>query len=122
MQNLDLACYSSAMKLIDSLPTNEKDKGKKILSITQKALGVLQEDGVYAFTIYLKSLKDEIADHIGTESRNLLNQVFNIPCSKLEEIIMSKDFNLEKLLLTKGLLEKMLTYARYNAKGLSNDK
>jgi hypothetical protein len=93
-----------------------------------KALGVLQEDGIYACALFLKSRtgdEKKRADVVMDEMLNLLDGLgfgWGKPSStKAEDILrhisdrVTGD-NLERLLLAKETLEQMLIYARYGAK------
>jgi len=90
---------------------------KNLFNIITKSLGVLQENGVFAFYVYLKSEKEKT---IEKETINLLNKVFdkNMNC-KLKDI---REFtnNINTLLFAKSLIEKTLIYARYQAKSMSD--
>ena len=50
--NLDKLCFEYGTQMY--VEGNEKNE-----NVIQKSLGVLQEDGVFAFYLYLKSIKKE---------------------------------------------------------------
>lgn len=91
-----------------------------------KVLGVLQENGVYAFYLYALSLKEK-AKAIVNQSSKLLkahdlignNEVtsFNV-----KDIIAPLTNNIDNLFFAKELLERMLVYARYHAKALGGSE
>lgn len=93
-----------------------------------KALGVLQEDGVYACFLYLLAKEKENGKVVVDKMLNLLGDgddglKFNWgrPNSSKPEDILSHltekvTVNLERLLLAKETLEQMLIYARYGVK------
>lgn len=120
--NLDRECFSFSMKIVEALTNIEDEKerekeAKNLFNIITKSLGVLQEDGVFAFYVYLKSEKEKT---IEKETINLLNKVFdkNMNCT-LENIKeITNDIN--TLLFAKSLIEKTLIYARYQAKSMSD--
>lgn len=92
-----------------------------------KALGVLQEDGVYACFLYLLAREKENGPVVVDEMLNLLDQLGfgwgkpadHSPEKVLAHITEKVTVNLERLLLVKETLEQMLIYARYGAKARS---
>jgi hypothetical protein len=104
MKNLDAMINSSSFSLA-------KEIGKKSKEL-EKAMGVLANDGVYAFIIFCKSrgiwpkLKEQIEK---------LQNKFPESMRDLEKSII-KDHPLSDLLFVKEILEKMLTYTRYHLK------
>lgn len=103
-------------------------KAADVDNTVTKALGVLQEDGIYACALFLKSRtgdEKKRADLVMDEMLNLLDGLgfgWGQPSStKAEDILrhisdkVTGD-NLERLLLAKETLEQMLIYARYGAK------
>jgi len=111
-----------------------------------KSLGVLQEDGVYAFFLYQNSrAKKEKKDHQAqgesgvaralSAAAHALLQAAEIPAFKgaFTDIANSLQAirgdntstgladDLDSLLLAKRLLEQALIYARYHAKGLEGE-
>jgi hypothetical protein len=95
-----------------------------------KALGILVEDGPFAYFIWLKSQDKEphqamlIQTAIILEKLNLIENILpeeNIK-SKLEEAFLEKiSTDLTKTLFVKTILEKMLIYARYKAKAMQHE-
>jgi len=124
---LDLKCAEYGDKIIKEI--NKPKEKNKIESFITKSLGVLQEDGVYAFAIYTKSKSGNegtekiTAKHIHNNACALLKdesiKIIYSNCSSFTESIL-KDLasNLDSLLLAKELLERTLVYARYHAKAL----
>lgn len=116
MINLDYLCAK----------TGQEIGGKTDRSILQKALGVLNEDGVYAMFLWLedkdknKKVREKLTLMLNEESiRNHLfcdsskfSEDFKGFCEKLIEV--AKD--IDKLLFLKMVLERTLTYALYHAK------
>ncbi len=94
-----------------------------------KALGVLQENGVYACFLYLLAKEKDNGKVVISEMLNLLeNLPFNrdkpenhSPEKVLEYINGTVTTDLERLLLSKETLEQMLIYARYGAKACSKE-
>jgi hypothetical protein len=93
----------------------EKILQKKEESVIEKALGVLNSDGVYAYYVYIKSkgvdniLLDEISDLMKYTDTKLTNKNY-------KEYFEELSNNLYDLLFFKGILEQTLTYARYHLK------
>lgn len=140
--NLDRLAAQHAQNIIRRLVDEDKDgkdrtdsKGiKKAASSADntvtKALGVLQENGVYACFLYLKAKEKENGDVVIEEMLNLLDELgfgWGKPKDKngrvdtraeavLKHVAEKVTDNLERLLLAKETLEKMLIYARYGAK------
>lgn len=107
----------------------EKKKTKQQLTTdidntVTKALGVLQENGVYACFLYLLAKEKENGRVVVDEMLNLLaglgfdwtKPTDNNPASVLSHISSKVTVDLERLLLAKETLEQMLIYARYGAK------
>ena len=120
MLNLDYKCVECAQKI-------SKIQDSNLENNLRKALGVLQEDGVYAMFLWLeekdksKTIRKELTELIneGEIKKYFLNdsESFNIEdfdkfCEKLREI--AKD--IDKLFFMKKLLARTLTYALYHAK------
>ena len=96
----------------------------------RKALGVLQEDGVYAMFLWLEKnasgVREELVEFFNKEDEKTyvklsnyflethksFNQDFDGFCNNLQTV--AKD--IAKLLFMKKLLERTLTYALYHAK------
>jgi hypothetical protein len=121
------------------------DAAKKSENTVTKALGVLQENGVYACFLYLLAKEKDNGKSVVAEMLDLLEKLDfgwkkpNIGCDwpmsneqvdirseillknlrpeiVLKHITDNVTQNLERLLLTKEILEQMLIYARYGAK------
>jgi len=118
--NLDYLAAKCAQTIIQK--TKDK-KASDIENTITKALGVLQEDGVYACFLYLLAREKENGAVVVGEMLNLLSSLpfgWQKPTSNSNEILrfineqVTKD--LERLLLAREVLEQMLIYARYGAK------
>lgn len=122
--NLDRLAAQHAQAVIRR--TGDKEPGNVDNTIT-KALGVLQENGVYACFLYLKAKEKGNGDIVVDEMLNLLVGLgfdWGKPASNnaedvLKHITEKVTVNLERLLLAKETLEQMLIYARYGAKARS---
>ncbi len=124
MKNLDWMAADSAQAVIRD--TAKSDSGD-VDNLVTKALGVLQENGVFAFMLFLCSRKRENELPIAeTVRKRLLAQTpevgvkaqFN-PDDKqacLSFLTTHVCNDLDALLLVKQLWEQTLIYARYGAK------
>lgn len=124
---LDMICAEYGNKIVAEI--HAPGEKNKIESVIIKSLGVLQEDGVYAFALYTKSKSGE--DSTEKRATRLLFEK-SYEFLKDERIAMltgdTSDFlehirteladNLDRLLFAKELIERTLVYARYHAKAL----
>jgi hypothetical protein len=110
------------------------EKASDVDNTATKALGILQENGIYACALFLKSrpkAEKDRADAVMAEMLNLLDGLgfgWGQPRSgQVEDVLrhlsdkVTSD-NLERLLLAKETLEQMLIYARYGAKARSAEE
>ena len=119
--NLDRLAAQHAQALIGR---TKGEKAKDVDNVATKALGVLQENGVYACFLYLKAKEEGIGDTLVEEMLKLLDSLgfdWGLPSSYqagdvLHHITEHVTVQLEPLLLAKETLEQMLIYARYGAK------
>lgn len=119
MINLDYICAKIGQNLVEE--TKDIKTKERIL---RKALGVLQEDGVYAMFLWLENEDSEIRKKLNSllnenkiKSKLLSDSTsfpddFKVFCVQLQEV--AKD--IDKLLFLKKILERTLTYALYHAK------
>jgi len=122
--NLDRLAAQHAQAIIKH--TADK-KASDVDNTVTKALGVLQENGVYACFLYLLAKEKENGDVVVEEMLNLLAGLgfgWGKPNdSGAEEVLRhisdKVTVDLERLLLAKETLEQMLIYARYGAKARS---
>lgn len=135
--NLDRLAAQHAQAVI----TDTKDrKSSDVENTITKALGILQEDGVYACFLYLlakeqaskedkKKNKKSAGEFLVKHMLCLLDSLEigwgKLTSDKAEDILSyliqndkkdNEKISLEQLLLTKETLEQMLIYARYGAK------
>lgn len=117
--NLDAIINNIGYQIVEKIKEKGKEKTKYKNEI-DKSLGVLSNDGVYAYFVYVRSKKVDdiflnkikpISKFIGTDNtEKALNQEF---FEKLSE-------NLSDLLFFREILEKILIYARYHAKAMGD--
>jgi hypothetical protein len=123
MRNLDTLAARTAQQIIadtDHFGTIEVD------NLATKALGVLQENGVYAATLYLYSRTGrdkEIAPHVRAELLNLAAEEIVSQAAPADHAGETLRFvtdqianDLDTLLLVRQVWEQTLIYVRYGAK------
>ena len=116
MLNLDYKCMEYGQNISKNGDVNT----------LRKALGVLQEDGVYAMFLWLEDKDEgknirktltkllnesEIKKYLLNNSRNF-SENFGDFCERLREVVQ----DIDKLLFVKKILERTLVYALYHAK------
>lgn len=129
MEILDMKCAEYGNKIVEEI--GDASEKNKIESMITKALGVLQEDGVYAFALYTKSksgdggVEKRTARIVHEKACNLLkdDKINLLPGSGnnfLDDLRSHLATDIDKLFLAKELLERTLVYARYHAKALDS--
>ncbi len=129
--NLDRLAAKKAQAVIAN---TKNQKASDVENTVTKALGVLQEDGVYACFLYLLAKEKDSGKAVVEGMLDLLEELefgwkkpMNNGKIDLRPEIVLKHItdnatnnnvtqNLERLLLAKETLEQMLIYARYGAK------
>ena len=119
MLNLDYRCMEYGQKI-------GKVRDSNLENNLRKALGVLQEDGVYAMFLWLENKdkkkdirkiligllnESEIKKYLLSNSSNFSENFIEF-CKYLQEVAR----DIDKLLFMKKLLERTLIYALYHAK------
>jgi hypothetical protein len=126
VKNLDLLAAQAAQEIITN---TTKQKASEVDNLVTKALGVLQENGVYAAVLYLYSRTSTADNAIAEKAREkLLSLTSELGLSKpvstrasdaLKFLTDNICNDLDRLLLVKQLWEQTLIYARYGAKARS---
>jgi len=122
--NLDYLAAKYAQTIIQQ---TQNKKASDIENTITKALGVLQEDGVYACFLYLLARDKENGAVVVDEMLNLLSDLpfswKKPPTNNQSDAAIVLGFiseqvtkDLERLLVAREALEQMLIYARYGAK------
>jgi len=101
-----------------SFKLSEKIKQSKKENEFEKAIGVLANDGVYAFYVFCnyKKLWGDISEVLSKLNEFLPQNPGNID----KEYMQALSNNLSDLLFVKEILEKMLTYTRYHLKAMGD--
>lgn len=137
-KNLDRLCAQFGYDMAQAVNT-KFSKPTDTENLITKALGILQEDGVYAFFLYLASqVKSNDENNKRSQAaRALANRAVGFLSHDWLKLLQNSDgkdaykkamediraeqglaSNLDQLLLAKRLLEQALIYARYHAKAL----
>ena len=126
--NLDLYAAEVAQSIIEAISRSKPQDAENLIT---KALGVLQENGVYACALYLyaaRSNDQETAEKVRNRLLQMTEKLVLPPDNKMErkEVRDWKEglkfvtgnicSDLDKLLLVRQLWEQTLIYARYGAK------
>jgi hypothetical protein len=110
VQNLDAACAKLGAKLASS---GNKDTENSIT----KALGVLEEQGVYALFLYLHAREKHWGQSTSNELATFLRQHALLGQNgDVFGALQALAGDLDKLLFARDLLHHALVYARYHAK------
>jgi len=122
--NLDQLCAEYGYRLAEKVSKADGFNAKKGEILITKALGVLQEQGLYAFVLFCESRAD--GEKAGAERiENLAKELL-----KESNLINDGDFlnelrkdnglltRLDDLMLAIQVLEKSLIYARFHAKAM----
>lgn len=119
-ENLDIACAQAGKKIAEK---SSKGLEKALID----ALAVLEEQGVYALFLFLRTRSKEGKEIIEPEIRKFLETTpkqspllsdSSDLCDPLE--CMSED--LDRLLLTRDLIRQTLVYACYHARMQQGDQ
>jgi len=122
--NLDRLCAEYGYKFAENVSRADGFNAKKAEVLITKALGVLQEQGLYAFVLFCESrLSGERAgaEEIETLAKKLLKELeFINDGDFLDELRKDGGLltRLDDLMLAIQVLEKSLIYARFHAKAM----
>jgi len=122
MTNIDKICAEFAHKIANEISQSFNNDPKKAENLINKALGVIQEQGLYAFVLFCMSRGE--AEKDGAEKLKILtgellkDELKLIGNGDILNEIINLSANLDSLMLSIQVLEKTLIYARYHAKAL----
>jgi len=122
--NLDQLCAEYGCRFAEDVSKAEDFDAKKAEVLITKALGVLQEQGLYAFVLFCESRSSGEragAEKIETLAKELLKKLNLINDGDfLDELRKDGGLltRLDDLMLAIQVLEKSLIYARFHAKAL----
>ncbi len=131
MKNLDILAAQAAQQIIADTE-HQGLKATDVENLATKALGVLQENGVYAATLFLYSRSSKEAEIAPYVRKRLLElaakEVVKKPApsdSAQDTLKFVTDHiaeELDTLLLVKQVWEQTLIYVRYGAKARGAEK
>jgi len=122
-QNIEALTSKISFEIIKEIKNREKNKKKKYLNLIDKSLGVLTNNGVYAYYVYIISQQDRNITNIFLDNlQKIFNLVGQYDANDKQNYFQSVSEDITKLLFLKQLLEKVLIYARYHAKALEGGK
>ncbi len=118
VKNLDALINEIGFNIVEKIRTKGKEQ-TKYKNFIDKVLGVLSNDGVYAYWVYCKANK--IDDVFIDELKDLMKLVSNdINDNDKEQFFQNLSTNIHQLLFFKDMVEKALIYARYHAKAMGD--
>ncbi len=126
--NLDQLCAEYGYRFAENVSVADGFNAKKAEVLITKALGVLQEQGLYAFALFCKSRSSGEragAEEIEVLAKELLKKLNLINDGDLLEELRKDDGLLTKLdylMLAIQVLEKSLIYARFHAKSMKESQ
>lgn len=120
--NLDQLCAKHGWQMAKKVHDAIKKQAENHIT---KSLGVLQENGIYAFFLYQASRGSKEkpgAEKLTEQARAFLEEAgitaFQGAADPLKSVREGLAADLDQLLLAKRLLEQALIYARYHVKAL----
>ncbi|QTA38173.1 hypothetical protein JYK00_01130 [Thermosipho ferrireducens] len=122
MENLEYKINEVAWKIVEKI----KEDKKKYKNEIDKALGVLTNNGVYAYWVYCKSkgiekvFIEEVRELMKYTSVNLKDENGKNKNEEYEKYFRELSKSLKDLLFFKEILEKTLILVRYHAKALED--
>lgn len=133
--NLEFEAAKISQQLVDAFKKARDNRKIKKLSeagtVVQNAMGVLQEQSLYAMFLYLYANGKEPGKHILHHTTQFLNLCFSESWfnvseeslnSSMSEVLNALNQNIcqdvDKTLFARSQLERLLTYTRYHLKGL----
>ncbi|MHA1252228.1 MAG: hypothetical protein ACTSRP_19740 [Candidatus Helarchaeota archaeon] len=128
MKNLDQLCAEYGFKFASNVSEALRNKPKSVTALFTDALGVLQEQGLYAFALFCESRDDAKENDkksgsgiIKNLAGKLLKELNLIENEDILEELRKKvglASKLDDLMLAIQVLEKSLIYARFHAKAM----
>ena len=115
-QNLDAIINEVGFEIVESIKKKDTKEQTKYKNFIDKSLGVLANDGVYAYWVYCRANK--IEDVFINKIKKLKDYINIEKKDNNEGFFRNLSNNLHQLLFFKEILEKALIYARYHAKAL----
>jgi len=114
---LDSVICKIGNQIAERIPSSDRNE-------IEKVLGVLSNDGVYAYYVYVKSKKNKTLYNILIKDLAELMQYTDTKPEDddYENYFINLSKNLNDLLFFKEILEETLIYARYHAKAKDKER
>jgi hypothetical protein len=116
IQNLDVECAQLGSQLAESVD-------ERIEKVLTNALSVLEEQGVYAFFLYLHAREGDAGKRISKDCENFVRSLLPSAgpnaAAGLFPWLQELAKGLDDLLFARDLLRQSLVYGRYHAKAKS---
>lgn len=115
-ENLDLACAKVGKTIAEMRPSKELEK------LVTSALAVLEEQGIYALFLFLKTRGGSGAENVSQKLSEFLKktpQQDHLLSGNTDDVFTSLQEiadDLDRLLLARDLVRQALVYARYHAR------
>ncbi len=116
MKNLDAIINEVGFKIVEKI-SEERENKTKYKNFIDKALGVLANDGVYAYWVYCKANK---IDGVFIDELKDLMKLVSDDINDKEQFFQKLSTDIHQLLFFKDMVEKTLIYARYHAKAMGD--
>lgn len=113
MDNLDLKCAELGSALAHD------NVAEKTLT---DGLSVLEEQGIYAFFLFLKARADDNGRKVSSKCYQFLQSVGLLEAGDLLAALHKLAEDLDKVLYARDLLRQSLVYGRYHAKSSNGGK
>jgi len=114
-ENLDLACAKAGKTIAEK-------SSKELENLITSALAVLEEQGVYALFLFLKTQGKNVGQTVSSKLHEFLRKTPKQGPLLSEDVrdiftaLQKMDGNIDGLLLSRDLLRQSLVYARYHAR------
>ena len=125
-RNLDKISAEYGFKVVNKLKDNVKSTS--IINMANKSIGILQENGIYAYFIWLDARTNADDKEVGKELKQISKKMlvrtgfFDSNRFNVDRLMKKIGSNFDQMVFIKQLIQSMLTYALYRAKGLANSE
>jgi hypothetical protein len=126
MTNLEAKCAACAKDIVglaaNQKPEDQKREARKLENELRKAAGILAEDGLYAFFIFLRYRKMDNLNrswgHLATFLTEHKVGTFVGNFRDDEKAVITVTESLERLLFAKDMIRQILIYALYGLRAV----
>ncbi|MHA1490938.1 MAG: hypothetical protein ACTSRI_14990 [Promethearchaeota archaeon] len=123
--NLDYLCAKYGQEIPRDVTITDKLTMKDVENLIRNSLGVLQEDGLFAFVIFLQSKEkkkeDPIVKAIFSRCDKLLKdaEISGNKNKDIREKFLEITKDIDIMFLVKSIIERCLIYSLYQARALT---